>query len=124
MVNATLAEDAAIAGTFSLVVPTEFGLAAIADATIQAQAGDVIESVFVDQLDSAGNGPTNRTDQSTALDGTDGTAEVTQVIQPGDVIRLKVVDADLNTDPLTAETAQIVVTSSNGKSETRHPQRV
>ena len=117
-INATLAEDATTAGTFSLVVPTEFGLAALADATIQAQAADVIEFTFVDALDSNGNGPTNRTDQSTAIGGTDGTAAITQVTQPGDVIYLKVVDADLNTDDQTAETAQIVVTSSNGESET------
>ncbi len=118
IINATLAEDAATAGTFSLVVPTEFALAALVDATIQAQAGDVIEFSFVDALDGNGNGPISRTAQSTAIGGTDGTVQITDATQPGDTVYLKVVDADLNTDNGIAETVQVVVTSSNGESET------
>ena len=118
VVNATLPEDAATAGTFEVVVPTEFGTVVVVDATIQAQASDVIEFSFSDELDSNGNGPIIRTDQSTAIGGTDGTAAITQVTQPGDVIYLRVDDADLNTNPGTVEIAQVVVTSTNGETET------
>ncbi|MBT4503316.1 MAG: T9SS type A sorting domain-containing protein [Gemmatimonadetes bacterium] len=118
VVNLTLNEDGTTAGTFSFVVPTEFGTAAIADNILQAQAGEIIEFSYSDALDAAGAGPTPRTTQSTAIGGTDGTVQITHATQPGDTIYLKVVDADLNTDPGATETAQVVVTSTNGESET------
>ena len=117
VVNLTVSEDAATAGTFALVVSTEFGLAAVVDGTIQAQAGDVIEFAFDDALDAAGAGPITRTAQSTAIGGADGEAFITRATQPGDVIYLRVEDADLNTNAGLQESAVVVVTSTNGESE-------
>jgi hypothetical protein len=51
------------------------------------------------------------------IGGVDGTAQITDATQPGDIVYLKVVDADLNSDNGVAETVQVVVTN-NGESET------
>ena len=118
IVNLTLGEDAATVGTFSSIAATEFGLAAIVDGILQAQAGDVIEVSFSDALHATGSSPITRTAQSTALGGVDGVVEITRATQPGDIIYIKITDADLNTSFSTAETAQVIVTSSNGESET------
>jgi DNA-binding beta-propeller fold protein YncE len=112
-----LSEDAATAGTFTGTVSTEFGTSAIVDALIQAQAGEIVEVSFSDALDGNGAGPIVRTAQSTAIGGVDGTVQVTDATQPGDVVYIKVTDADLNTSFSSAETAQVVITSSNGESE-------
>ena len=117
VINASFPEDAAIAGTFSLVVPSEFGLSALGDAIIQAQAGDDVDFSYADQLDANGNGPITRAIQANFIGGNDGTVQITDATQPGDVIYIKVTDPDLNTVFSSAETAQVVVTSSNGESE-------
>ena len=116
-VNLTLAEDAATAGTFSGSVDTEFGTAALIDALIQAQAGDAIVSTYSDALDANGNGPTDRTAQTDAVGGADGSVKITLATQPGDVVYIQASDADLNTDPGNAETVVVTATSSNGESE-------
>ena len=112
-----LSEDAATAGTFTGTVSTEFGTSAIVDALIQAQAGEIVEVSFSDAIDGNGAGPIVRTAQSTAIGGTDGTVQITDATQPGDVLYIKVIDGDLNTSFSSAETAQVVITSSNGESE-------
>ena len=116
--NLTLSEDAITKGTFHVVVSTEFGLAAVVDGILQAQRDDVIEFAFDEALDASGAGPITRTAQSLAIGGVDGTVEITRATQPGDVIYVRVEDADLNTSDGVQETAQVVVTSSNGESET------
>jgi hypothetical protein len=116
VINATLPEDGALAGTFSLVVPTEFGLAAVVDATIQAQAGDDIDFNYVDQLDANGNGPIPRTIVANAIGGTDGTIVSTIVSQPGDLVYIRVTDADLNTDDLLQESVVVTALSSTTES--------
>ena len=108
----TLDEDGVAAGTFVGTVDTEFGTAAIADGLIQAQAGEVVVFTFVDALDGAGVGPTDRTDQSEALDGNDGSIAITLVSQPGDPLYIQVTDPDLNTSFSSAQTASVVVTNS------------
>ena len=117
VINASFPEDGALAGTFSLVVPTEFGLAAVVDATIQAQAGDDIDFTFVDQLDSNGNGPIPRTILANVIGGTDGTIVSTIVTQPGDLVYIRVTDADLNTDDLLQESVVVTALSSTTESE-------
>jgi trimeric autotransporter adhesin len=118
VVNLTLNEDAVTAGTFVGTVDTEFGAAAIVDGLLQAQAGEALVATYVDALDAAGNGPTNRTDQTDVIGGADGSAQITDATQPGDVIYIKVADADLNADNGVVETVQVVVSSSNGELET------
>ena len=108
----TLDEDAAVAGTFLGTVATEFGTAAIADGLIQAQAGEVVVFTFVDQLDAAGAGPIDRTDQSEALGGNDGSIAITLVSEPGDPLYIQVTDSDLNASFSSAETASVGVTNS------------
>ena len=117
MINATLPEDGVTAGTFSLAVPTEFGLSAIADAIIQAQAGDDIDFTYVDQLDANGNGPLPRTIVANAIGGTDGTIVSTIVTQPGDLVYIRVTDADLNTNDLLQESVVVTALSSTTESE-------
>jgi hypothetical protein len=85
---------------------------------LQAQAGEALVATYVDALDAAGNGPTNRTDQTDVIGGADGSAQITDATQPGDVIYIKVADADLNADNGVVETVQVVVSSSNGELET------
>ena len=117
VINATLPEDGTLAGTFSLVVPTEFGLAAVVDATIQAKAGDDIDFTFVDQLDANGNGPIPRTIVANVIGGTDGTIVSTIVTQPGDAVYIRVTDADLNTDDGLQESVVVTALSSTTESE-------
>ena len=94
-VTLILDETAATAGSFTGTVDTEFGLAALADGLIQAQAGDAIIFTFVDELASDGSGPTDRTAQTDVIGGTDGALRSTVVVQAGDTVRVRVADGDL-----------------------------
>ena len=94
-------------------VATEFGLAKIdGDVIIQAQHGDVIEFRFVDELDGSGN-DTTLVAQVTAKGLTDGAIKVTAVTQPGDQIRIRVIDPDLNLNSGAEET--VIVTAVNSR---------
>ena len=110
-INLTLNEDGAIAGTFSAAYSTGFGAAAVADALIQADAGDIIVATYSDVLDAAGN-TTPRTAQTTVLGGNDGSVAITLVSQPGDPLYVQVSDLDLNADPGAAETATVTLSNS------------
>ncbi len=110
-------------GEFIGIISTVFSLASTAasdsgDGIVQAKSGDFIDFNFSDQIDAAGAGPIVRTSQTAVIGGINGTVEITAVTQPGDGVYVKVIDADLNQDPLTAETVQVVVSSTNGESET------
>ena len=110
-------------GEFTGIIATVFSLTSTeavnsGDNIVQAKSGDAIVFSFTDQLDANGNGPIVRTDQTDVIGGTDGTVEITLATQPGDAVFVKVTDADLNLDPGAAETVQVVVTSTNGESET------
>jgi hypothetical protein len=115
--------ETATPGEFSGSISTVFGLGSTSaanssDGSVQAKAGDQIVFTFVDQLLGDGSGPANLNLLVNVIGGTDGSAEITQVTQPVDTIYLKVTDADLNTDSGVQETTQVVVTSSNGETET------
>ena len=107
-INLTLNEGA-IAGTFAGTYDTEYGIAANADALIQAKAGDAIVSTYTDALDAAGAGPTNRTATTNVIGGADGSVEITIVSQPGDPLYIQVTDADLNTSTSSAQTTSVTV---------------
>ena len=111
-VNLILAEDAALAATFAGSVDTQFGTAAQVDGLIQAQAGDAVVSTYTDALDSNGSGPTDRTASTAVIGGTDGSAAITLVSQPGDPLYIEVSDADLNTNAGSAETVNVTVENS------------
>ena len=84
-------------GLFTGALQTEFSLTPHSgDGIVQTRAGDAVEFLYDDLLDGSGDMAT----QTVTVDvtgGTDGTIEVSVVTQPGDIVRIKVVDADLNT---------------------------
>ena len=96
-----LDEDAVVAGTFSQTIPTVFGETENdGDGFIQAQDGDLITFAYSDELAADGTGPVPRTDQTGVVGGTDGAVEFSIASQPGDLVYIQVVDADISVPPL------------------------
>ncbi len=114
----TVTETGNSTGVFTGSIATVFSLGASSgDGTIQAKAGDQIVFTYTDQLDAFG-AAAPRTDQTNVVGGTDGAIRTTIVSQPGDTLRVKVVDADLNADINTQESAQVTATNpTTGESE-------
>ena len=114
-----LDESGAQTGLFTGSINTVFALTAVSDDnTIQAQAGDVIVFSYDDLLDGNGN-TVPRTDQTNVIGGTDGSLRVTVVSQPGDTVRVRLTDGDLNTDPNQQETTTVTaVNNITNESET------
>jgi Tol biopolymer transport system component len=116
-VSLSIDETDLTSGQFVETVDTEFWMGPVVDGLIQAQADDVIEFRFVDELDGDGNGPETLVASVTATGRTDGTIAVSVVTQPGDLLYIEVTDVDLNTtggeDEVTVE-----VTTDGGDSET------
>ena len=118
----TLVETGPNTGIFEGVINTVFSITSqeagnSGDGTVQAQRGDVITFLFDDQLNAAGLGPIQLHQETTVIGGTDGAVDITDATQPGDVIYVRVVDADLNIAFGVAETAGVIITSSNGDQE-------
>ncbi|MBT4497825.1 MAG: hypothetical protein HOC74_08895, partial [Gemmatimonadetes bacterium] len=115
----TVLESAVSSGIFEGAISTVFSLGSTSgDGKVQAQAGDVIQSCYDDWLDTAGN-TIERCDDTNVIGGTDGAIRVTIVSQPGDTVRVRVTDADLNVDPDTPQSAQVTATNpTTGESET------
>ncbi len=115
----TVTETGAATGIFTGSIATAFSLASTSgDGTIQAQAGDQIQFCFDDSLDAAG-ATVQRCVSKDVIGGEDGAILTTIVTQPGDTLRVRVTDADLNADPGTQETAQVTATNpTTGESET------
>ncbi len=114
--------ETATAGEFAGSISTVFALASTAavsssDGVVQAKAGDQIAFTFVDQLLGDGHGPADLSFFVDVIGGSDGSVEITRATQPGDGVYIKVIDADLNTSLSTAESAIVVVTSTNGETE-------
>jgi outer membrane protein assembly factor BamB len=86
---------------FSNQINTVFSLVSTSattsgDGIVQAKAGDVITFYFVDQLTGSGDGPVQLQQPIPVFGGSDGSIETTVVAQPGDTVRVKVVDADMS----------------------------
>lgn len=115
----TLTETANSSGIFSGVIATEFSLTPVSgDDTVQAQAGDLIQTCYTDILDASG-ATLVRCATSTILGGSDGAVLATVVSQPSDTLRFRVTDPDLNADINVQETAQLTALHSRtGESET------
>ena len=119
----TVTETDVSTGIFTGTITTVFSLSSTAaihsdDNTVQAMAGDEILFAYVDSLETAGV-TVARADQTDVIGGTDGALRVTIVTQPGDTVRVRVTDADLNTDPLTQETTTVAAANStSGEVET------
>ena len=76
------------------------------DAIIQVQGGDQISLCYNDVLDASGN-TVQRCDIVDVITGTLGTIDMTVVAQPADTVRIRVVDPDLNTNPLQTDLVNI-----------------
>lgn len=115
----TVTETGLATGIFTGSIATAFSLGASSgDGTIQAQAGDTIQSCADDSLDSVG-ATVQRCATLTVIGGEDGSISTTIVTQPGDTLRVRVTDADLNTSFSTAQTVTVTVTNpTTGESET------
>ena len=112
----TVTETGNSTGAFSGLISTAFSLSFSSDdGIIQAKVGDQIVFSYADSLDS--NGDTQpRTDITDVLGGTDGAIRATVVSQPGDTVRVRVIDADLSdavavsvANPRTGETESILL---------------
>jgi hypothetical protein len=106
-------------GIFEGTISTVFSLGATSDDDIlQAMSGDVIQSCYDDWLDAAGN-TVERCVSTNVIGGRDGAIRITIVSQPGDTVRVRVTDADLNVNPGAQENAQVTATNpTTGESET------
>jgi hypothetical protein len=115
----TVLESDVSSGIFEGTISTVFSLGATSDDdVVQAKAGDVIQSCYDDWLDVDGT-TVERCDDTNVIGGTDGAIQVTIVSQPGDTVRVRVTDADLNVNPGAPENAQVTATNpSTGESET------
>jgi enediyne biosynthesis protein E4 len=115
----TVQETGNSTGIFEGIISTVFSLGATSDDdVVQAKAGDVIQSCYDDWLDADGI-TVERCDDTNVIGGTDGAIQVTIVSQPGDTVRVRVTDADLNINPGAQENAQVTATNpSTGESET------
>jgi Tol biopolymer transport system component len=82
-------------GVFQGSIGTVFSRAPTSgDGVIQAKAGDRIAFSYVDSLTAAGT-TIGRVDTTRVIGGRNGTVRPTVVVQPGDTVRVKVVDDDL-----------------------------
>jgi CSLREA domain-containing protein len=107
----TVLETGNSTGVFGGTISTAFSLGATSgDGIVQAQAGDVIQSCYDDWLDAVGV-TVERCANTDVIGGTDGAIRVTIVSQPGDTVRVRVTDADLNTNDGVQES--VAVTAVN-----------
>ena len=92
----TVTETGIGTGVFSGGIGTAFSLSFTTDdGIVQAKAGDQIVFSYADSLDGAG-ATVERTDFTDVVGGTDGAIRVSVVSQPGDTVRVRVADADLD----------------------------
>lgn len=91
-----MAEDGVSNSVFAGSIATVFSLSASSgDGQIQGKAGDPVVSIYIDSLDVNGN-TIFRADTTIFQGGFDGRLSTTVVVQPGDTVRVKVVDEDLS----------------------------
>lgn len=78
------------------------------DGVVQAQIGEQIAVCYDDVLDASGN-TVQQCDTVDLILGTMGAIDMTVVAEPADTVRVRVVDPDLNADPLQADLVHISV---------------
>ncbi|QCE40326.1 gliding motility-associated C-terminal domain-containing protein [Psychroserpens sp. NJDZ02] len=117
----TLTETGVDTGVFEGTVDTVFGTTAGTDedGTFNTQPGDEVTVTYDDVLDANGADPIAVTDTDDVVGGVDGTVEITETSTPGETLDVVVTDNDLNTDPATIETIDVVVVNEDtGETET------
>ena len=103
----TLVETGVSTGIFTGSIGTVFSLSFSSDdGIVQASAGDALHLCYVDSLDGAGN-TLQRCATTQVVGGSDGALRTTVASQPGDTVRVRVIDADLE--------GSVVVTAANGR---------
>lgn len=110
----TGADTAVFQGSISTVFDTSAG--SDQDGSFSVQQGDTIRTTYNDALNIVGQ-PTSVTADSSVGAGTDGTVSFDLAVVPGEPLRFSVADPDLNADPLTRESASVVI-SNGSESET------
>ena len=97
-------------GVFELVVQPEFSSPVPDDGIVQVQNGDQIDFCYDDPLDSIGE-QIEVCATTMVLSGVPGSITATAAVEPDELVRIRVVDADLNVDPGVKETVSVTVIS-------------
>jgi uncharacterized repeat protein (TIGR01451 family) len=116
----TYTETGLNTGVFTAAVATVFGVVAGTDddGTFNVQAGDMLSTDYDDALTASGGTATVTAVTVVVSGGVSGTLVSTTPIFPGDAVTITLTDADLNADPLVAESlTPITSNSSTGESE-------
>ena len=117
VVTETTVSSGVFSGSIATVFsPASTSAAASGDNQVQTKAGDQIAFTYADLLDNSGN-TVLRSDQTDAVGGADGAIRSTIVTQPGDVVYVRVTDADLNANGGLQESVVISAVSSTGEVE-------
>ena len=106
-----LTESDLSTGQFIGSMPVRFAAATAGNDTIETQISSEVQGCYTDSLDSSGQ-TIERCHVLSLAAGRDGRVDVTRVSEPGDTLRVRVVDLDLNLDPTAVESIQVVVTNS------------
>ena len=93
-------------GLFRASIPTALGAPVPGNGVVETAPGHTIEFCYDDSLDAAGSA-TERCSAAAVTAGRSGRVEVSRVSQPGDTLRVRVVDADLNVNPEQQENVQV-----------------
>lgn len=106
-------------GSFQATLSTVFSLGATAeDGILQVPNGGLVSMCYTDLLDAAGS-TVERCVTTVVIEGHDGTVEATVVVQPGDSVRVRVTDDDLNIDSGATDSATVtLVNERTGEQET------
>jgi large repetitive protein len=118
--SVTLTETGANTGIFTGSVPTTFGTVAGPNnnGALSTQATDTVTVTYNDALSATGTAVA-RTADDVVSGGTTGTVSITPSSGPGDTLTIGVTDADLNANPLVADTVIVTLLNSvTGEIET------
>ena len=100
------AETGPETGSFTAPLAVVLGSPVADNGILETAIGRSLRVCYVDSLAATGTTVERCFDVAVAA-GSDGRVEVTRVSQPGDTLRVRVVDADLNADPLTVEFSHV-----------------
>ncbi|MBI2504544.1 MAG: hypothetical protein HYW07_15085 [Candidatus Latescibacteria bacterium] len=106
-----LVETGASTGVFTGSISTLIAAPVPGNGELEIAPGTVLAVCYDDSLDAAGH-TTARCASTQVSGGRDGRLDASVVVQPGDSLRVRLVDPDLNADPGLQET--VVATASNG----------
>ena len=112
--SAAYTETGVNTGVFTRTVSTIFGTAAGTDddGTLAVSAGDRLRTIYRDAM-TAGFVAGTDTANTLVIGGSDGMLGVTEAIQPGDTLWVKVSDSDENGNPAGIDT--VSVTAEHGR---------